>query len=187
MNKQKLIKQLLTEIGENPDREGLIKTPDRVSRMLDFLMSGYDKSAEDILASAIYHEDNDDMVIVQDIEFYSMCEHHMMPFFGKAHVAYIPNGKIVGLSKIARAVDVFARRLQVQERLTRQVADTVNKVLQPKGVAVVMEAVHMCMTMRGVQKQNSITKTSSMLGVFRRDERTRIEFLSIIGKKHAGI
>jgi GTP cyclohydrolase I len=173
---------ILNEIGENPDREGLLKTPERASKAMQFLTQGYDLDAEKILQSALFTEDYSEMVIVKDIELYSLCEHHILPFFGKAHIAYIPNGKIVGLSKIPRVVDVFARRLQVQERLTDQIVNVIDKVLRPQGVAVVIEASHMCMMMRGVQKQNSVTTTSAFRGVFKNVE-TRLEFLKLIDSK----
>ena len=173
---------ILTEIGEDPKRHGLIRTPQRVEDSLKFLTSGYNQSVDKVLKSAIFDENYDEMVVIRDIEIFSMCEHHMLPFYGKCHVAYIPNGKIVGLSKIPRVVDVFARRLQIQERLTTQIADCFMKCLEPQGVAVVIEAVHLCMVMRGVEKQNSVCTTSSMLGVFRDDEKTRREFLSLIKK-----
>ena len=173
------IKQLLVEIGENPEREGLLKTPERVAKSLDFLTNGYDKNPADILKSAMFTEEYSQMVLVKDIELYSLCEHHMLPFFGKAHIAYIPNGHIVGLSKLPRVVDVFARRLQVQERLTHDILECINDTLKPKGVAVVIEASHMCMMMRGVQKQNSTTTTSGFRGQFEAQE-TRNEFLKLI-------
>jgi len=182
MNTQKLetiVHQLLKEIGEDPNREGLLKTPQRVARAMDFLTSGYRMDIDSVMNGAIFNEKYSEMVIVKDIDFFSMCEHHMLPFFGKAHVAYIPNGKIVGLSKVPRIVDVFSRRLQVQERMTQQIADTLYEYLNPEGVAVVVEARHMCMMMRGVEKQNSIATTSAMLGVFRDDARTRHEFLEL--------
>lgn len=175
-----LVRELLIEIGENPEREGLIKTPERVAKAFEFLTRGYQQNLDEIMNKAIFTEKYDEMVIVKDIDFYSMCEHHMLPFFGKAHVAYIPNGKIIGLSKIPRLVDYFARRLQVQERLTQQIADTLNEYLKPDGVGVVIEAMHMCMMMRGVEKQNSIATTSAMHGSFKEDERTRAEFLTLI-------
>jgi len=178
--KEELVHSLLEEIGEDPEREGLRRTPLRVAKALDFLTSGYQMSAEDIIKKALFEEDVREMVIVRDIEFYSMCEHHMLPFFGHAHVGYLPNGKVVGLSKIARVVDVFARRLQVQERLTNQVADALMEHLEPHGVAVVMEASHTCMMMRGVQKQQSTTVSSAMRGSFESDARTRGEFMSFI-------
>jgi GTP cyclohydrolase I len=175
-----LIRELLIEIGEDPDREGLIKTPERVAKAYEFLARGYKQNVDEIMNKAIFTEKYDEMVIVKDIDFYSMCEHHLLPFFGKAHIAYIPNGKIIGLSKIPRLVDLFARRLQVQERLTQQIADTLNEYLKPEGVGVVIEAMHMCMMMRGVEKQNSIATTSAMHGSFKEDERTRSEFLRLI-------
>lgn len=171
---------ILTKLGEDPKREGLAKTPERVAKALQFLTSGYKQDAAKILRGAMFKEDYSEMVIVKDIELYSMCEHHILPFFGKAHIAYIPNGYIVGLSKIPRIVDVFARRLQVQERLTQEVLDAIQETLQPLGVAVVIEARHMCMMMRGVQKQNSATTTSAFTGVFKDDEKTRNEFLKLI-------
>lgn len=171
---------IIGKLGEDPTREGLEKTPERVAKALQFLTSGYKQDAAKILRGAMFKEDYSEMVIVKDIELYSMCEHHMLPFFGKAHIAYIPNGHIVGLSKIPRIVDVFARRLQVQERLTQQVLDSIQDTLQPLGVAVVIEANHMCMMMRGVQKQNSATTTSAFTGVFKDDEKTRNEFLKLI-------
>jgi len=174
--------EILKLIGDNPDREGLEKTPIRVAKSMQFLMHGYYADPEQILRSAMFKEDYREMVIVKNIEIYSMCEHHMLPFFGKAHVAYIPNGNIVGLSKIARVVDVYARRLQVQERLTTQIKDCIQNVLHPLGVAVVIEAHHLCMMMRGVQKQNSEMVTSDFTGAFRKEE-TRAEFLSLIGAK----
>lgn len=170
---------ILKLLGEDPEREGLLKTPERVAKAMQFLTHGYDANPEQVLRSALFHEDYREMVIVKDIEVYSMCEHHMLPFFGKAHVAYIPNGTIVGLSKIPRVVDIFARRLQVQERLTTQVKDCIQSVLKPLGVAVVIEAHHLCMMMRGIQKQNSITTTSDFTGVFK-NEKTRSEFLTLI-------
>ena len=176
-----LTKLLLKEIGEDPNREGLIKTPSRVSKAWSFFSRGYNQDVDAIINDAIFNENAKDMVVVRDVEFFSLCEHHLIPFFGKAHVAYIPNGKVVGLSKIPRIIDMYSRRLQVQERLTRQIAETIQDVLEPIGVAVIMEGQHMCMQMRGVEKQNSLTTTSSMLGKFRQSDRTRAEFLSIIG------
>lgn len=173
---------ILKEVGEDPHREGLLKTPERASKAIQFLTHGYDLDAEKILKSALFNEDYSEMVIVKDIELYSLCEHHMLPFFGKAHIAYIPNGKIVGLSKLPRIVDVFSRRLQVQERLTDQIVNVIDKVLNPLGVAVVIEASHMCMMMRGVQKQNSVTTTSGFRGAFKNVE-TRLEFLKLINSK----
>jgi len=171
--------------GEDPKREGLLRTPHRVARALEFLTSGYAQDVDKVLNGAIFNERYSEMVIVKDIDFYSMCEHHMLPFFGKAHVAYIPNGKIVGLSKIPRIVEAFSRRLQVQERMTQQIADTLYGALNPDGVGVVIEARHMCMMMRGVEKQNSLATTSAMLGVFREDVKTRQEFLTLINSKLA--
>jgi len=176
-------REIIDRLGEDPKREGLLKTPERAAKAMQFLMQGYDQDPEEILRSALFTEDYSQMVIVKDIELYSMCEHHILPFFGKAHIAYVPNGQIVGLSKIPRLVDAFARRLQVQERLTNQIRDCLDKVLQPKGVAVVIEAQHMCMQMRGVQKQNSITTTSAFTGEFMEEERTRQEFIHLISTK----
>lgn len=176
------VRDTLRLIGEDPDREGLVKTPERVAKAYQFLTQGYEMDPEAILRSALFTEDYSEMILVKDIEVFSQCEHHMLPFFGKAHVAYIPNGKIVGLSKIPRLVDVFARRLQVQERLTLQVRDCLQDVLQPQGVAVVIEAQHMCMMMRGAEKQNSSTTTSAMSGVFLDNIHTRSEFMRLIGK-----
>ncbi|MFM9909463.1 MAG: GTP cyclohydrolase I FolE [Chitinophagaceae bacterium] len=173
-------KQALELLGEDPAREGLLKTPERVAKAMQYLTQGYQMDAKAILNSAKFHEDVSEMVIVKDIELYSMCEHHMLPFFGKAHIAYIPNGYITGLSKIARVVDVFARRLQVQERLTSQILDAIKDTLNPIGVAVVIEASHLCMMMRGVQKQNSVTTTSAFSGEFQKNT-TRSEFLKLIG------
>ena len=170
---------IIESIGEDAERDGLVKTPERASKAMQFLTSGYEMDAEEILKSALFDEDYSEMVIIKDIELYSLCEHHILPFFGKAHIAYIPNGRIVGLSKIPRVVDVFARRLQVQERLTDQIVTCINKVLEPAGVAVVIEASHMCMMMRGVQKQNSVTTTSAFRGAFK-DIETRTEFLKLI-------
>ena len=170
---------IIESIGEDASRNGLLKTPERASKAMQFLTSGYEMDAEEILRSALFDEDYSEMVIIKDIELYSLCEHHMLPFFGKAHVAYIPNGRIVGLSKIPRVVDVFARRLQVQERLTDQIVNCINRILEPEGVAVVIEASHMCMMMRGVQKQNSVTTTSAFRGAFKNIE-TRTEFLKLI-------
>ena len=172
--------QVLDSIGEDKNREGLIKTPERVAKAMKHLTQGYDQDATQILESAIFNENYQEMVIVKDIEMYSLCEHHMLPFFGKAHVAYIPNGKIVGLSKIPRVVDVFSRRLQVQERLTREIRDSIQNTLQPLGVAVVIVALHLCMQMRGVAKQNSTTTTSAFTGIFLSDQRTREEFINLI-------
>ena len=176
---QELVRRQLELLGEDPQRAGLHKTPLRVSRAMAWLTRGYEMSVSDVVGDAVFAEDHASMVMVRDIEFYSMCEHHMLPFFGKAHIAYIPNGKIVGLSKLPRIVEVFARRLQVQERLTQQVADAIQDVLAPVGVGVVIEAYHLCMMMRGVQKQSSRTVTSSLKGAFRDDARTRDEFLRL--------
>lgn len=174
--------EVLKQIGEKPEREGLLKTPERVAKALLYLTQGYDLDAKDILNSAMFKEEYSQMVIVKDIEVYSMCEHHMLPFFGKAHVAYIPNGHVVGLSKIPRVVDVFARRLQVQERLTNEIRDCIQDTLQPLGVGIVIECRHLCMSMRGVQKQNSVTTTSAFTGEFLK-EKTRTEFLNLISAK----
>lgn len=174
--------EVINLLGEDTSREGLVKTPERASKAMKFLTEGYEMDPQQILQSAMFKENYNEMVIVKDIELYSLCEHHMLPFFGKAHIAYIPNGHIVGLSKIPRVVDVFSRRLQVQERLTEQILDCINDTLQPEGVAVVIEASHMCMMMRGVQKQNSTMATSVMLGDFREHQATRSEFLRLIGK-----
>ncbi|HPK10188.1 MAG TPA: GTP cyclohydrolase I FolE [Saprospiraceae bacterium] len=170
---------ILGSLGEDVDREGLLKTPERASKAMQFLTQGYQMDAKKIIEQALFHEDYSEMVVVKDIELYSLCEHHILPFFGKAHIAYIPNGKIVGLSKLPRVVDVFARRLQVQERLTHQILDAIHEVLEPHGTAVVIEAAHMCMMMRGVQKQNSVTTTSAFKGEFQKAE-TRSEFLNLI-------
>jgi GTP cyclohydrolase I len=174
-----LIQRELQLLGEDPAREGLVRTPARVARAMKFLTQGYSSSAAEVVGNGVFEEEHDNMIMVRDIELYSMCEHHMLPFFGKAHVAYIPNGKIVGLSKIPRIVDVFARRLQVQERLTEEIAEGLCSVLHPSGVGVVIEAYHLCMMMRGVQKQNSKTITSALRGVFREDPKTRDEFLRL--------
>jgi GTP cyclohydrolase IA len=174
-----LVRDQLALIGEDPDREGLQKTPERVATAMRWLTRGYDMTPEDVVGDALFAEEHRSMVLVRDIELYSLCEHHMLPFFGKAHVAYIPNGKIVGLSKLPRIVEVFARRLQVQERLTEQIAQAIEDVLQPEGVGVVIEAEHLCMMMRGVEKQNSKTLTSALRGSFRNDARTRDEFLRL--------
>jgi GTP cyclohydrolase I len=177
------VEVILGQIGEDPTRQGLLKTPERVAKAYDFLTQGYQQSAEDVLRGAIFDESYSEMVLVKDIEVYSLCEHHMLPFFGKAHIAYIPNGKIVGLSKIPRVVDVFARRLQVQERLTIEIRDCIQETLQPLGVAVVIECHHLCMQMRGVQKQNSHTTTSAFSGEFLNNDKTRKEFIQLIGAR----
>ena len=174
---------ILKAIGEDPEREGLLKTPERVAKALQYLTHGYDLDPAAILKSALFKEDYSQMVVVKDIEVYSMCEHHMLPFFGKAHVAYIPNGRITGLSKIPRVVDAFARRLQVQERLTNEIRDCIHSTLKPLGVAVVMECDHLCMRMRGVQKQNSVTTTSAFTGIFLSDHRTREEFIKLVSSR----
>lgn len=184
---EEIYRELLRRLGEDPSRDGLLKTPDRVQKSLAFLTRGYQQSPTEILRGALFDVDYDEMVIVRDIEFYSLCEHHMLPFFGKAHVAYIPKGKVIGLSKVARLVDVFARRLQVQERMTRQVADAIVEAIHPQGVAVILEAEHLCMMMRGVEKQHSMTTTSAMLGAFRESPQTRNEFLSLVRRPSAGI
>src|SRR5438876_4832998 len=175
-----LIEQLLKELGEDVKREGLVRTPERVDKALRYLTSGYDQDVNEILNDALFVEDYDEMVVVKDIDFFSLCEHHLIPFFGKAHIAYMPKKKIVGLSKIPRLVEMYSRRLQVQERLTTQIANTLNEALQPRGVAVVMEAIHLCMLMRGVEKQNSKAVTSAMLGSFRDRPETRAEFMELI-------
>ncbi len=175
-----LIRQLLAELGENPERDGLRRTPERVEQALKFLTSGYRADLESVINDALFTVDYNEMVIVKDVDFYSLCEHHLLPFFGKCHVAYIPSHKVLGLSKIPRIVDVFSRRLQVQERLTNQIADTIREKTAPLGVAVVIEATHLCMSMRGVEKQNSLAVTSAMLGAFRSNARTRMEFLELI-------
>ncbi len=180
---QDLYTAVLHELGENPAREGLLKTPERVAKAMKFLTNGYDLNPDEIIESAIFHEAYSEMVIVKDIEVYSMCEHHMLPFFGKAHVAYIPEGKIVGLSKIPRIVDAYSRRLQVQERLTIEIRDCIQRTLAPKGVAVVVECAHMCMQMRGVQKQNSVTTTSAFTGLFMTNDATRKEFINLVQAK----
>ena len=175
-----LVRQFLLEIGEDPEREGLKKTPDRVDRCWKFLTRGYTQDLDTVVNGALFEAESDDMVIVRDIEFFSMCEHHLLPFFGRCHVGYIPNGRIIGVSKVARIVDMFARRLQVQERLTREISSALSDILDARGVGVVMEARHLCMQMRGVEKQNSVMTTSSMLGSFRRELATRNEFTRLI-------
>jgi GTP cyclohydrolase I len=172
---------IIQGVGEDLDREGLLKTPERAAKAMEYLCRGYHQSVDEVVNNAIFETDNDDMVIVKDIELYSLCEHHMLPFIGKAHVAYLPKGRVIGLSKIARIVDMFARRLQIQEQLTVQIADAVEQAIDPAGVAVTIEAEHLCMKMRGVEKQNSVMKTSVMLGSFRESQATRMEYLQLIG------
>ncbi len=181
-----LIRQLIRQFGDDPDRDGLQKTPERVRKSWEFLTSGYGEDVEKVLSGAIFEEEYDEMVIAKDISIYSLCEHHLLPFFGKCHVAYIPKGRIIGLSKIPRVVEVFSRRLQVQERLTNQIAKTFMEHLKPLGVAVTIEAIHLCMAMRGVRKRDALIITSSMLGAFRTDSKTRMEFLNLIrgGDRH---
>src|SRR4026209_1914792 len=175
-----LIRRVLAELGEDPSREGLVRTPLRVEKALRFLTAGYDADIDDVLNNALFTVDYNEMVIVKDIDFYSLCEHHLLPFFGKCHVAYIPRQRVIGLSKIPRLVDVFARRLQIQERMTNQIAETIREKIDPLGVAVVCEGTHLCMSMRGVEKQNSCAVTSAMLGAFRANARTRVEFLELL-------
>ena len=181
-NITKLIEKLLQEVGEDPTREGLLKTPARVAKSWVYFSRGYNQDLDDVVNNAIFKESSKDMVVVRDVEFFSLCEHHLLPFFGKAHVGYIPDGQIIGLSKIPRIIDMFSRRLQVQERLTNQIAEAIHIVLNPVGVAIVMEGRHMCMQMRGVEKQNSLATTSTMLGKFRESVRTRNEFMSLINR-----
>ena len=183
---QDLIRRLLAELGEDPAREGLLNTPRRVEQALKFLTSGYTADVDTVLNNALFTVDYNEMVIVKDIDFYSLCEHHLLPFFGRCHIAYIPNGKVIGLSKIPRLVDVFARRLQIQERMTSQIADTIRDKIKPLGVGVVIEATHLCMAMRGVEKQNSFAMTSAMLGGFQNDARTRMEFLQLLNRPALG-
>jgi GTP cyclohydrolase I len=182
---QELIREIIGRFGEDPSRQGLLATPGRVEKSMAYLTSGYKENPTEILRGALFDEDYDEMVIVKDVEIFSLCEHHMLPFFGKVHVAYIPKGKVIGLSKIPRLVEVFARRLQIQERLTRQIADAIQNAIQPQGVGVVIEARHLCMMMRGIEKQHSSTVTSAMLGCFRQKE-TRLEFLSLVRQQGAG-
>jgi GTP cyclohydrolase I len=184
---QEIIRRLLVELGEDPAREGLIRTPARVEKALKFLTSGYETDVDEVLNGALFTVDYSEMVIVRDIDFYSLCEHHLLPFFGKCHVAYIPNGRVIGLSKLPRLVDIFARRLQLQERMTNEIAQTITEKINPLGVAVVCEGTHLCMAMRGVEKQNSYTITSAMLGVFRDHARTRMEFLELLKHKSPGV
>jgi GTP cyclohydrolase I len=174
------VKSMMLHVGENPDREGLLKTPQRVKKAYEFIFGGYKEDPEEILNSALFTSSNDEMVLLKDIEFYSTCEHHLLPIIGRVHVAYIPNGKVVGLSKIPRVVNVFARRMQIQEQLTEQIADAIMNTIKPKGVAVVVQARHMCMEMRGVEKINSTTTSSALRGLFKKDEKTRSEFFSLI-------
>jgi GTP cyclohydrolase IA len=180
---QDLYRELLVRIGEDPTRDGLVRTPERMEKSMAFLTRGYTMDVTKVLHNALFDVDYDEMVIVKDIEFFSQCEHHLLPFFGKAHIAYVPNGKVIGLSKIPRLVDVFARRLQVQERLTRQIGDAITEAIHPQGVAVILEAQHLCMMMRGVEKQHSSTVTSAMLGVFKTQLQTRNEFLSLVRRQ----
>jgi GTP cyclohydrolase I len=177
---QENFKKIIEAVGEDPNREGLRDTPKRAAIAMEFMTAGYRQSVEEVVNGALFHSENDEMVVVKNIELYSLCEHHMLPFIGKCHVAYLPNGKIIGLSKIARIVDMFARRLQVQENLTREIATTIHAITQAHGVGVIVEAQHLCMMMRGVEKQNSVMTTSVMLGIFREDSRTRSEFLSLV-------
>jgi GTP cyclohydrolase I len=177
---ESLVRNILIRVGENPRREGLLETPRRVSRALEFLTAGYRRRVEDVVRGAVFAEKYDEMVIVKDIDFYSLCEHHLLPFFGRAHVAYLPDGRLIGLSKLPRIVDVFARRLQLQERMTVQIAEAIEQVLRPKGVAVVVDAQHTCISMRGIEKQHARTVTSAMLGAFRNQTQTREEFLALI-------
>jgi GTP cyclohydrolase I len=182
-----LVREMLVRLKENPEREGLIRTPERVKKAYEYLTRGYNEDPEALLKNALFTVTYDEMVIVKDVEMFSLCEHHMLPFFGKVHVAYIPNGKVIGLSKIPRLIEIFSRRLQIQERLTTQIAETIQKVIQPQGVGVVIEARHLCMMMRGVEKQHSAAVTSSMLGCFREEQETRTEFLSLIRQRPNGI
>jgi len=182
-----LVREMIVRLGEDPQREGLASTPDRVRRAYEFLVKGYKEDPDAMLKKALFTVTYDEMVIVKDIEMFSLCEHHMLPFFGKVHVAYIPNGKVIGLSKIPRLIEMFARRLQIQERLTTQIAETIQNAIQPQGVGVVIEARHLCMMMRGVEKQHSAAVTSSMIGCFRDSEETRSEFLSLIRNRQNGV
>ena len=182
-----LVREMIVRLGEDPDRDGLTRTPERVQRAMQFLTKGYKEDPEALLKKALFAVTYDEMVIVKDVEMFSLCEHHMLPFFGKVHIAYIPNGKVIGLSKIPRLIDIFARRLQIQERLTTQIAETIQKTIQPQGVGVVIDARHLCMMMRGVEKQHSAAVTSSMLGCFREEQETRNEFLSLIRNRANGV
>jgi GTP cyclohydrolase I len=184
---EELMKEIIVRLGEDPEREGLLRTPARVHKAFEFLTKGYNEDPETMLKNALFTVTYDEMVIVKDVEMFSLCEHHMLPFFGKVHVAYIPNGKVIGLSKIPRLIEMFSRRLQIQERLTTQIAETIQKVIQPQGVGVVIEARHLCMMMRGVEKQHSAAVTSSMLGCFRDEQETRQEFLSLIRQRPNGV
>ena len=182
-----LVREMLVRLGEDPEREGLVRTPERVQKAFQFLTKGYSEDPEAMLKKALFTVTYDEMVIVKDVEMFSLCEHHMLPFFGKVHMAYIPNGKVIGLSKIPRLIEIFSRRLQIQERLTTQIAETIQKAIQPQGVGVVIEARHLCMMMRGVEKQHSAAVTSSMLGCFREEQETRQEFLSLIRQRPNGV
>ncbi len=184
-NVEELFSKIITEIGEDVTREGLVDTPKRAAKAFKFLNNGYEKSLDEVLNGAIFEADTEDMVIVKDVELYSLCEHHLLPFIGKCHIAYIPNGKVLGLSKLARIVDMYARRMQIQEKLTKQIADAVELSIEAKGVAVVIEAKHLCMMMRGVEKQNSVMTTSVMTGIFREDRSTRVEFLNLINRNNS--
>jgi GTP cyclohydrolase IA len=184
---EELVREMLVRLGEDPEREGLVATPRRVQKAMKFLTKGYTEDPEGLLKGALFTVSYDEMVIVKDVEMFSLCEHHMLPFFGKVHVAYIPSGRVIGLSKIPRLIELFSRRLQIQERLTTQIAETIQKVIEPQGVGVVIEARHLCMMMRGVEKQHSAAVTSSMLGVFRSSEETRSEFLSLIRQRPNGV
>ncbi|HKM47285.1 MAG TPA: GTP cyclohydrolase I FolE [Terriglobales bacterium] len=184
---EELVREMLVRLGEDPDREGLVRTPERVAKAMQFLVKGYKEDPEALLRKALFTVTYDEMVIVKDVEMFSLCEHHLLPFFGKVHVAYIPNGKVIGLSKIPRLIELFSRRLQIQERLTTQIAEAIQNAIEPQGVGVVIEARHLCMMMRGVEKQHSSAVTSSMLGSFRHEEETRTEFLSLIRQRTNGV
>ena len=183
---EELTRELLVRLGEDPEREGLLRTPERMSKALEYLTKGYREDPKQVLNDALFTVNYDEMVIVKDVEMFSLCEHHVLPFYGKVHVAYIPNGKVIGLSKIPRLIEIFSRRLQIQERLTMQIAETIQKTIEPQGVGVVIEARHLCMMMRGVEKQHSAAVTSSMLGCFRKEQETRTEFLSLIRQRANG-